>query len=78
MNDDAMSQIQGLVGNGYTLCLQRSSHTGACHADLSRGWWPFKSRLRIGLDRQQFESAKGLLGDNSKRRVKLLRGRSSR
>jgi hypothetical protein len=73
MNDDAMAQIEGLVGNGYALYLQRN-HMGACYADLSRGWWPFKMRMRINLDRQQFETAKGLLGDNPKRRVKLLRG----
>ena len=77
MNGDAMAQIEGLVGNGYTLYLQRN-HMGVCYADLSHGWWPFKTRVRIDLDRQQFESAKGLLGDNPKRRVKLLRGRFSR
>ena len=69
---DAVAQIAGLVGNGYTLYLQRNQ-TGVCFAELSHGWWPFNTRVRIGLDRQQFECAKGLLGGNPKRRVKLLR-----
>jgi hypothetical protein len=70
---DAMTQIAELMGNGYTLRLQRNQKTGACSADLSRGLWPFKKHVYIALDRQEFESAKTLLGANLKRRVRLLR-----
>ena len=72
-----MTRITGLMKSGYTLYLQRNN-MGVCFADLSRGWWPLKTRVRIDLDRQEFESAKELLGNNRRRRVKVSRGGASR
>jgi hypothetical protein len=60
------------MGHGYALYLQRNS-MGVCTADLWRGWWPFKTHVRIPLDRQEFDFAKRLLGHNPKRTVKLRR-----
>ncbi len=68
---DPLAQIEDLIDDGYALYLHRD-HTGACSAVLSRGWL-FKQKVRVRLDRQQFERAKDLLGETSRHRVKLAR-----
>ena len=68
---DPIAQITNLMQDGYTLYLHRD-HTGLCSADLSRGWL-FKKRVRLRLNRRQFDEAKELLADPVRLRVKLAR-----
>ena len=63
-----MTRIAGLIGDGYALYLERD-HAGNCQALMTRGWL-LRRRVRIPLDRQQFEQAKRLLGDTAKRRIR--------
>jgi hypothetical protein len=69
MTEDAMVRIMELMQNDYRLQLKRDA-LGTCSAELSRGWWPFKQRVHIQLNRFEFESAKKLLGDSMWRRVR--------
>jgi hypothetical protein len=70
--DDPLQKIADLVRQDYTLYLRRD-HIGVCIADLSRGVWPFRKRVTISLDRQQFEQAKRFLGAAPKRDVRVLK-----
>jgi hypothetical protein len=72
MPEDALARISNLMKTGYALHLKRNA-LGACSAELSRGWWPFRRQVRIDLVWQVFEAAKRLLGNNLRRRVKHRR-----
>jgi hypothetical protein len=68
----ALTRIARLTEAGYRLRLERNLLTGACHADLSRRVWLFKKHVHIVLEKEEFDSAKLLLGDDAKRRIRRV------